>query len=248
MTLFRRVLLFVGIAWSIAGAFQLLYNGGPWLLARVVNADWVPRWLVDPRPHQAVDCSAAAQGMQTHALDETTLRRTRVAAYQLGFDLGLYSGARNSGSRVQEPPSLLQERDRLARELAVPLPAIPPLHRLADALNEFEAYVTQDPECIGARLSAGYTREHDALYRFGAFVGHSVTYRGMAPEIGPTFVPALRRYGQAAALPERVWRPLAEPSSQKAGPQAWAEGSAIADGILAHLRGEAPGHVSGDGR
>jgi hypothetical protein len=233
------VLLFVGITWSNAGAFQLLSNGGSWLLDRAVKAAWIPDGLVAPRPHQPVDCSAAVQGMQTRALDETTLRHTRVAAYQLGFDLGLFSGARNSGSRVQEPPSLLQERDRLARELAVPLPAIPPMRRLADALNEFEAYVTQDPECIGARLSAGYTREHDALR--WAFVGHSVTYRGMAPEVGPLFVPALRRYGQAAGLPERVWRPLAEPSSQKAGPQAWAEGSAIADGILAHLRGEEPG-------
>ena len=108
--------------------------------------------------------------------------------------------------------------------------------------------MTQDPECIGARLSAGYTREHDALYRFGSFVGHSVTYRGMAPEAGPTFVPALRRYGQAAGLPEQVWRRLAEPSSQKAGPQAWAEASAIADGILAHLRGEGASDVSGNGR
>jgi hypothetical protein len=248
MTLFRRVLLFVGIAWSIAGAFQLLSSGGPWLLDRAVKAAWIPDGLVAPRPQQPVDCSAAVQGIQTRELDETTLSRTRVAAYQLGFDLGLFSGARNAGSGVQEPPSLLQERDRLARELAVPLPAIPPLRQLANALHEFEVYVAADPECIGARLSAGYTREHDALYRFGAFVGHSVTYRGMAPEVGPLFVPALRRYGQAAGLPERVWRPLAETSSQKAGPQAWAEGSAIADGILAHLRGEAASDVSGDGR
>src|SRR4029453_8737766 len=121
MTFFRRVLLFVGIAWSIAGAFQLLSNGGPWLLDRAVKAAWIPDGLVAPRPHQHVDCSAAVQGMQTRALDETTLRRTRVAAYQLGFDLGLFSGARNSGSRVQEPPSLLQERDRLP-----PPPPVPP--------------------------------------------------------------------------------------------------------------------------
>ena len=107
MTLFRRVLLFVGIAWSIAGAFQLLSNGGPWLLYRAASAGWVPGWLMDPRVQQPVDCSGSVQGMQTRELDETTLRGTRVAAYQLGFDLGLYSGARNAGSRVQEPPSLL---------------------------------------------------------------------------------------------------------------------------------------------
>jgi hypothetical protein len=237
MSLLRRALLFVGIAWSVAGAFQLVSNGGPWLLDRAVKAGWVPDWIVAPRP-QPVDCSAAVQGMPKRELDATTLRQTRVAAYQLGYDLGLVTGARNAGLKVQEQPSLLQDLDRLARELAVPLPAIPPLRQLANALHEFEDYAAADSECIGARLAAGYSPQHDALYRFGAFVGHSVTYRGMAPEVGPLFVPAIRRYGQAAGLPDRVWRPLAEASSQKAGPQAWAEAFAIADGILAHLRGE----------
>ena len=104
-----------------------------------------------------------------------------------------------------------------------------------------------DPECIGARLGAGYSREHDALYRFGAFVGHSLAYRGMAPEVGPLFVADLRRYGQAAGLPERVWRPLLEAASRRPGQEAWAEASAIAKGILAHLRG-GRGQRLGDGR
>jgi hypothetical protein len=179
--------------------------------------------------------------MPKRELDPTTLGQTRVAAYEMGFNLGLVAGARSAGSSAAEPPSLAQEQDRLARELAVPRPGVPQPQQLANALHEFEVYVTADPECIGARLAAGYSPEHDALYRFGTFVGHNATYRGMAPEIGPVFVPALRRYARAAGLPEPVWRPLAEPSSQKAGPQAWAEASAIADRILAHLRGQDAG-------
>jgi hypothetical protein len=236
MILFRRALLFVGIAWSIAGAFQLLSNGGPWLLDRAVKASLIPDKLIAPRP-RAVDCSAAVQGMPKRALDDAALRRTRAAAYQMGFNLGLVTGARNAGSKAAEPPSLREEQDRLALELGVPRPAVPPLEHLADALHEFTEYVAADPDCLGARLAAGYSPEHDALYRFGAFVGHSVPYRGMAPEAGPVFVPELRRYGLAAGLPEEVWRPLLAASHEKAGPRSWAEGFALANGVLAHLRG-----------
>ena len=247
MTLFRRALLFVGIAWSIAGAFQVLSRGGPWLLDRAVKASWIPESLVAPRP-RAVDCSAAVQGMSKRALDDAALRRTRAEAYEMGFNLGLVTGARNAGSKAGEPPSLRAQQDRLALELAVPRPAVPPLRQLADALHEFGVYVAADPECIGARLAAGYSPQHDALYRFGAFVGHAVPYRGMAPEAGPLFVPELRRYALAAGLPEEVWQPLLSASSQKAGPQAWAEASAIADGILAHLRGDGAADAPGVGR
>jgi len=248
MPFLRRLLLFVGIAWSVAGAFQLLANGGPWLLDRAVKAAWIPDSLVAPRPQETVDCTAAVEGMPTHARDEATLRRTRVAAYELGFNLGLVTGARNAGASAGEPPTLRQEQDRLAGELEVPKPGIPPLRQLANALHEYEVFVAADSECIGARLAAGYSKEHDALYRFGLFVGHSVTYRGMAPELGPLFVPGLRRYGQAAGLPEPVWRPLIEASAQKSGPQAWAEASAIADRILAQLRDEGAGEAPGNSR
>jgi hypothetical protein len=240
MAFFRRALLFVGIAWSIAGAFQLLTRGGPWLLDRAVKGGLVPDRLVAPRP-RAVDCTAAVQGMAKRTLDDATLRSARVAAYQMGFNLGLFAGARSAGSKVAEPPSLRQEQDQLALALAVPRPVASDVRQLADALHEFAVHVAADPECIGARLAAGYSPEHDALFRFGAFVGHSVTYRGVAPEVGPIFVPELRRYGQAAGLPEEAWRPLVAVSAEKAGPRAWAEGSAIADRILAHVRGEVAG-------
>src|SRR4029453_19651324 len=70
MSLSRRVLLFVGIAWSIAGAFQLLSNGGPWLLDRAVNAAWIPDWLGGPRPPQPGGWAAGVQGNRKAGLEE----------------------------------------------------------------------------------------------------------------------------------------------------------------------------------
>src|SRR4026209_1500394 len=83
MAFFRRALLFVVIAWSIAGAFQVLSKGGPWLLDRAVKGGHVPDSLVAPRP-RAVDCSAAVQGMPKRALDDATLRGARGGAYRRG--------------------------------------------------------------------------------------------------------------------------------------------------------------------
>ena len=34
------------------------------------------------------------------------------------------------------------------------------------------------------------------------------------------------------------WRPLLAASHEKAGPRSWAEGFALANGVLAHLRGD----------
>lgn len=236
----RNALLFVVIAWSIAGAFQLLFWAGPWLVDRGVKAGWMPDGIVKPRPVQTVDCTAAVQGMPQRELDDATRNRARVAAYELGFNLGLVTGARNAGAGdAADGASTREERDRLARELALPRPGIPPLRQLVDALHEFEVYMIADPECIGARLERGYSREHDALYRFGAFVGHSLAYRGATPQLGPLFVADLRRYGQAAGLPEDVWRPLLEASSRRPGQEAWAEAATIAKNILAYLEAEA---------
>ena len=156
------------------------------------------------------------QGMPQHELDDATRNRARVAAYELGFNLGLVTGARNAGAGdAADGATTREERDRLARELALPRPGIPPLRQLADALHEFEVYMIADPECIGARLERGYSREHDALYRFGAFVGHSLAYRGATPQLGPLFVADLRRYGQAAGPSERSVAPAARLPSRK---------------------------------
>src|SRR5262245_37608188 len=107
MTFFRRALVFVGIAWSIAGASLLINNGGPWRLSGAANAGWVPECLL-PRVQQ-VDCSAAVQGMPKRALDDASLRSTRAGAYELGYNLGLVRGARSTGRNVEEPASLRQE-------------------------------------------------------------------------------------------------------------------------------------------
>lgn len=240
-----RALLFVAIVWSIAGAFQVLFYGFPWLLDRAVKDGWIADTLVTVKPLKPNDCVTQIQNTPQPALDATGLRRTRVAVYEVGFILGLATGARNAGAAGEADPAPSREaRAALALELGLPIPEIPPLHRTADALREFEVHMAADPQCIGARLAKGFSVQHDALYRFGALAGHSMVYRSAAPQVGALFVPALRQYGKAAGLPEHVWRPLTDPPSGQPGPQAQAEARAVVGRIHAYLQDEI---ASGDG-
>jgi hypothetical protein len=238
-----RGLLFVAIVWSIAGAFQLLLNGGPWLLDRAVKSEWISDTLVTPRPVQPTDCFAAIQDLPRDAPDALAMIRARMTAYELGFSLGLAAGGRNAGTAGQAVLVQMEEaRSRLAAELGVATPALPPVERLANALHEFEVYVTADPQCIGARLAKRYSERHDALFRFGAFAGHSLIYRSLAPELGVIFVPDLRQYGKAAGLPEEAWRPLTESTPGLSGALAQAEAArddarASAAAAVAELEG-----------
>jgi hypothetical protein len=234
-----RALLFVAIVWSIAGAFQLLFYGGPWLVDRAVRAGWIADSLVMPKPVQPTDCSAAIRDMPQPGPDALPPGRARMAAYQLGFNLGAATGGRNAGTAGAAALEQMQNtRAELAAELGVPTPEIPPVHRLADVLHEFEVNITADPQCIGARLAKRYSSRHDALYRFGAFAGHSVIYRSLAPELGVLFVPDLREFARAAGLPEDVWGALIEVTPGMSSAQAQAQALAAARRVDAFLAGE----------
>jgi hypothetical protein len=245
----RRGLLFVAIVWSVAAAFQLLFYGIPWLLDRAVKSGWLADTFVIPRPARPTDCSAAIRDVPQGAPDAATLSQARVAAYELGLVVGMATGARNAGMAGDGDQGQLQAtRHALASQLGLPAPEIPTAHRMANALHDFEVHIATDPQCIGARLAKRYSDEHDALYRFGAFAGHSAVYRGAAPQLGALFVADLRHYGKAAGLPEDAWRPLIAAPSATPGAQAQAAARAAVGRIDSLLRAQAASNEGAEGR
>jgi hypothetical protein len=239
----------VAIVWSVAGAFQLLLYGAPWLFDRAVNSGWLPDTAVISRPARPTDCSVAVQDVPGGVLDRAALSQARVAAYELGLVVGLATGARNAGRADDADRGQLQDARRaFASQLGVPTPEIPTPRRIAEALHEFEVHMAGDPQCIGARLAKRYSDQHDALYRFGAFAGHSAVYRSAAPQLGVLFVADLRHYGKAAGLPEDAWRPLIEASSATPRAQAQAEARAALNRVGALLRAQAVSSDTGQGR
>jgi hypothetical protein len=134
----------------------------------------------------------------------------------------------------------------------VPAPEIPPLHSYTYVLSEFETHIAADPKCIGALLAKFYSPQHDALYRFGAFVGYSVIYHVLVPQGGAIFVPYVRQYGKAAGLPEDLWGPLIDPHADVRGAagriEAYLKVKATSDSIkLKQIRGQHC-RVAGSGR
>jgi hypothetical protein len=223
-----RVLSFLAIVWAIAGAFWSLFWGQIWLVDRVAQSDWVPGWMTASTVKPA-DCSAVVEGAPEARLGAASLKRTRRAAFEMGFALGATTALRNAGQ--VDTDQNRQARSAPASELGVPAPEMPRLQSASYALGEFRAHVTGDPQCIGALLAKLYSPRHDALYRFGAFVGHEVIYRVQLPELGPMFVPDLRRYGGAAGLPEEVWDLFVDPHADVR--------KALA-GVNAYLQAEPP--------
>jgi hypothetical protein len=107
---------------------------------------------------------------------------------------------------------IIQDSLSITRSLAVPDVALPKPGLAAKALTEFGIFLAEDPECVAAALEARHSLRHAALFKFGAVVGHASVYRGLAPQLGPLFVPQIEGYGSAAKVDAEVWKPLIQTS------------------------------------
>ena len=236
----RNVLLFVVIAWSIAGAFQLLFWAGPWLVDRGVKAGWMPDGIVKPRPVQTVDCTAAVQGMPQRELDDATRKRARVAAYELGFNLGLVTGARNAGAgdaadwaSTAGGAGSTRARAGVAQARHT---AIAPARRRAARVRGVH---DRGPGVHRRAAGAGLLPRARCTLSFRRVRGPQPGLPGRgaaARSLVRCRSPALRAGGGPSG---RRVAPAARSLSRKAGQEAWAEAATIAKNILAHLEAEA---------
>ena len=210
-----RGLLFLGIVWSIAGAFLVLQNALPELIQQAVMHGWVsPEHVVNSKLQQeaARRCvePAAARGGRA-AVDAATLQRTRYAAFQMGYGFGTVVVAHSSGTvQPEQVARALQEVKSQAMALGVPAPELPVIRHMAQAVGEFTDSLEEDRQCTTARLASRYTPAHGDLYKFGAVVAASVPYCVKAQ--CTAYATQIRRYGQAAGVPERLWLPMAQGS------------------------------------
>jgi len=94
--------------------------------------------------------------------------------------------------------------------LGVPPPELAVIRHMAEAVGEFTDSLEQDRQCTAARLASRYTPAHGHIYKFGTVVGSSVPYCVQAQ--CTAYATQIRRYGQAAGVPEHLWRPMAQGS------------------------------------
>jgi len=211
-----RGLLFLGIVWSIAGAFLVLQNALPALfdaalMRGLVSPDLaVNSKLQEEAARRCAEPEPARADRQATA-DAATLQRTRYAAFQMGFGFGTAAVARSSGAVQPELIApVMQEVRRQAMALGVPAPELPVSRHMATEVGEFADSLEADPQCTAARLTSRYTPAHGHLYKLGTVVGSSVPYCVKAQ--CTAYAAQVRRYGQAAGVPERLWLPMAQGS------------------------------------
>jgi hypothetical protein len=215
-----RAILFLGIVWSVSGAFVVLQTGLPALLAVAVDRGWVGTDLFADGSRSgeareraaALRCATAAPNGVAAVADAAALQRARHAAFQMGRGYGIAAGATYSGLNVQ--PDLLAQQMQEVREgaaaLGVPAPKLPVIRHMATALSEFSEDLEMDTQCTASRLAARYAPVHGHLYRLGVVVGYAAL--GCINGVCGAFGREIRHYGQLAGVPEPLWRPLAQGS------------------------------------
>lgn len=211
-TRLARAFLFVGIVWSIAGGFLFLLNVAPALTDLLLRQGVVsPDLAVNPklRTEAARRCAEPTDGK--FAVDGATLQRTRYAAYQLGKHFGTAALGRSSENVKPELVArIMQDVQRQALALGVPTPELPVIRHMATELGEFADALEADSQCTATRLASRYTWAHGEIYRFGTVIGYATL--ACVQDRCAAFGVHIRRYGEAAKVPEHLWLPMTRQS------------------------------------
>jgi hypothetical protein len=231
-----QVFLFLGIVWSIAGAFLVLQNVLPALLAKAAALSWVSPGLTVNSELQKEAAQGCAEAERRTTADAETLQHARYAAFQMGLRFGSAAGALFSfGRRADEVAPLMQEVQDHAAALGVPKPELPELRHMATALDEFTDDLEADRQCTVASLANRYTKAHSDTYRFGAVVGYAALL--CMNDVCGAHGAQIRRYGQAAGLPQDLWLPMARGSLDSVpGATAEQKTSWVLGKLIEHIR------------
>ena len=187
-----RLVSFVAITWSIAGAFLLLQGGLPTLVDAAVRKGWIPDSLVLEKPPAATaDCDSAIARAHSSATDPRVAARARLLIWRMGFQSGFAAGIASATSGTSTPldsASALAQPRQIAETLGVDAPTLPAIEHTANALHEFQVFVAHDPGCVATQIADKYSPRAAALYRFSLIVGHAAIYRMKAPAIATSRV------------------------------------------------------------
>jgi hypothetical protein len=208
-----RLVSFVAITWSIAGGFLLLQVGLPELIDFAAKKGFIPDSLLLQPPRAAgVDCAPAIQRARASVVDPQVAAQARFLVWRMGFHTGFAAGIASatagSPSPVDPAPRLAEQPHQIAGLVGVDPPTLPAIQHAANALSEFQTFVTQGAGCVAAQLADKYSPREAALFQYGLVVGHAAVYLINAPTIDPLFVPEVRFYGREAQVPAELSQPF----------------------------------------
>lgn len=202
----RGVLLFVGVVWSIAGAFLVLETGLQSLASGLGGSFAMGSRARTGNEH----CREFVKTLTPPVPGQGTDRGMAHAAWLLGLQLGYADGMYATGIVAREAAQRRIEGSRpISSRLSVPPLVLPVERHEVTRLPDFTTFVANDPPCIAASLEYRFSARHAALYRLGAVVGFATVFR-RAPEFRDVLQPEIRIYGTAAGIPPDLLRAVSE--------------------------------------
>lgn len=202
----RGALLFVGVVWSIAGAFLVLEAGLQSLASGLRGSFAIGSEAQTGSEH----CRRFVKTLTPPVPGQSTDRGMAHAAWLLGLQLGYAEGWYATGKVARDAAQRSIEGSRpISSTLSIPPLVLPVERHEVTRLPDFATFVASDPPCIAASLEYRFSGRHAALYRLGAVVGFAAIFR-TAPEFRDVLQPEIRIYGTAAGIPPDLLRAVSE--------------------------------------
>ena len=236
-TRLKHASLFVAIVWALAGsfvAFDLLFLSA--MDAALANPEALGDLALPEAIRQSTACKvdrdeATGQAGALAAPDATA------DAWMLGVRFGSETQSRAS-SRDSTNAQSVNEVDRLAGRLAVPVPGAFSSRQVANANAEFVTHVEVDASGTAHRLAVRYSPETCQLYKLGAFWGYTMWIRVGVPGARTAMAIPINYYGRQAGVPGPLIRAMVTPASADTSrADRAAEAIALTEAVTRHLAG-----------
>jgi hypothetical protein len=204
-----RIIVFLAIVWSIAGAFVAVetLSVASFEFARVRRVVPPEMAISQQSPAAKSHCEEVLKSMPPFRPAPDVQAQSRYLAWRLGQRLGLAGALLASEATPSAVSAVLSSTTETSKVMGLPQVTAPPPGLAANALRDFSLFLQEDPQCVAAALSAHYSPEHAALFRFGASVAIAAFYRQI-PEIGEVFGPEIETFGTGASISRSLWQPL----------------------------------------
>lgn len=237
VTRLKRAALFLAIVWALAASFiafdVLSMSATDAMLAH-------PEAMGDLALPEAIQQSTAcnvAPGEAAAPAERLPMRDARAAAWVLGVYFGsdTQSGTPVGRSGDGQSPS---EVERMADELAVPLPGPFSVRQFANAHSEFVTFVEADASGTAHALAVNYSPEACQIYKLGAFWGYTMWIRVALPGQRSAMAIPIHHYARQVGVPAPLTTNLITPASADASrADRAAEAIALTEAVSRHLAG-----------
>jgi hypothetical protein len=236
----KRAGLFVAIVWGVASsfiAFEIVALQGVDLAFAFPGL--FGDTIVSPATKASIACVVGPEESAGPAAPSPGLKpsEARASAWLLGLRVGQDGSVRHFPKvRTETLAELRAGVEQLASTLGVPTPAIFAPQQVANAPQEFVAFVDADTQGTARQLAVRFSPSACQLFKLGSVWGYSMLNRLAAPGSRAILAPQIRYHAVKLGLPQALWQPMVDRSPKGATVnQLEADMTAVTEGLTKFL-------------